>query len=145
RFPVAKEGRDLYTRMLFSCLVDADRLDTGGRVPLQAPLEAAQRLRLLLDHVDRLGAQSPDSAVKIVRAGVLEDCLQRANLPGSLFSLSVPTGGGKTLAAVAFALQRAALSPDRFRRIIVVIPYLSIIEQNAQVYASVFGAGTVLE
>jgi CRISPR/Cas system-associated endonuclease/helicase Cas3 len=62
-----------------------------------------------------------------------------------LFSLSVPTGGGKTLAAMAFALRRAALYPERFRRVIVVIPYLSIIEQNAQVYSRVFGQDALLE
>jgi CRISPR-associated endonuclease/helicase Cas3 len=54
-------------------------------------------------------------------------------------------GGGKTLAAMAFALKRAAIFPDRYRRIIVVIPYLSIIEQNAQVYVDVFGKNAVLE
>jgi CRISPR-associated endonuclease/helicase Cas3 len=57
----------------------------------------------------------------------------------------VPTGGGKTLAAMAFALRRAALNPERFRRVIVVIPYLSIIEQNAQVYSKVFGQDALLE
>jgi len=57
----------------------------------------------------------------------------------------VPTGGGKTLAAMAFALRRAALYPERFRRVIVVIPYLSIIEQNAQVYSRIFGQDALLE
>lgn len=142
---ITPSGMDLYTRMLFSCLVDADRLDTAGRAIVQAPLEPESRMRFLLDHLNRLGSQSPEGIVKAVRAQVLEDCLQMADSPGSLFSLSVPTGGGKTLAALAFALQRAGLSPDRFRRIIIVIPYLSIIEQNARVYASVFGSEAVLE
>jgi CRISPR-associated endonuclease/helicase Cas3 len=98
---------------------------------------------VLLDHLNRLNAESPDSVVKSVRARVLADCLESAAIAGSFFSLSVPTGGGKTLAAMAFALRRAALNPDKFRRIIVVIPYLSIIEQNARVYDSVFGADTI--
>lgn len=144
-YRIAKAEIDLYTRMLFSCLVDADRLDTSGRTLVQAPLTAGPRLRTLLDHMNRLNAISPDGKVKTVRARVLGDCLEAADLAGNLFSLSVPTGGGKTLAAVAFALRRAALAPEKFRRIIVVIPYLSIIEQNARVYASIFGEDAVLE
>ena len=80
-----------------------------------------------------------------MRAKVLEDCLNAASAQQRLFSLSVPTGGGKTLAAMAFALRRAVLYPERFRRVIVVIPYLSIIEQNAKVYARVFGRDALLE
>jgi CRISPR-associated endonuclease/helicase Cas3 len=80
-----------------------------------------------------------------MRASVLEDCLEAAAYKSRLFSLSVPTGGGKTLAAMAFALRRAALQPERFRRVIVVIPFLSIIEQNAEVYSSVLGRDAVLE
>lgn len=137
--------RDLYIRMLFSCLVDADRLDTGGRCPEQANLDATSRLEALLQHLNEISASCPEGVVKSMRQRVLEDCLRAADSPGNLFSLSVPTGGGKTLAAMAFALKRAAIHPDRFRRIIVVIPYLSIIEQNARVYTSVFGNDAVLE
>jgi len=136
---------DLVVRMLFSCLVDADRLDSGGRKPLQAALHAEERLDTLLQHLAALQNGSPDGLVKQMRAQVLEDCLHAAAAPQKLFSLSVPTGGGKTLAAMAFALQRAALYPEQFRRVIVVIPYLSIIEQNAQVYSQVFGRDALLE
>ena len=136
---------DLLTRMLLSCLVDADRLDTAGRNIVQAPLHAAERLKILLAHIDQLASQARDSRVNTARREILEDSLRAASLPGNLFSLSVPTGGGKTLSAMAFALQRAALNPDRYRRIIVVIPYLSIIEQNASVYAKIFGPDAILE
>ena len=136
---------DLLTRMLLSCLVDADRLDTAGREIVQAPLDAENRLHILLNHLERLAANSPDGTVKDARREVLEGCLRAASWLGSFFSLSVPTGGGKTLAGMAFALKRAALYPDRYRRIIVVIPYLSIIEQNADVYANVFGTDSILE
>ncbi len=136
---------DLLTRMLLSCLVDADRLDTAGRAAVQAPLEAQDHLNVLLAHVDQLAKGSSEGAVKTARREVLEDCLRAASWADQILSLSVPTGGGKTLSAMAFALQRAALSPERYRRIIVVIPYLSIIEQNAQVYAKVFGADSILE
>ena len=136
---------DLYTRMLCSCLVDADRLDSSGRAAIQAPLIAAERLALLQEHIRELGDRSTDGRVKQMRAQVLGDCLEAAGSPSKLFSLSVPTGGGKTLAAMAFALRRAALQPERFRRVIVVIPFLSIIEQNAEVYARVFGHEAILE
>ncbi len=138
-------GFDLLTRMLASCLVDADRLDTAGRSPTQSPLDAAVLSERLLRHVANLAARSPDGVVKQARQEVLESCLAAAGHPERILTLSVPTGGGKTLAAMAFALKRAALYPDRYRRVIVVIPYLSIIEQNAEVYASIFGPDAILE
>jgi CRISPR-associated endonuclease/helicase Cas3 len=144
RSPIS--GHDLYTRMLFSCLVDADRLDSAAQRPEQAPLLAEERLGILLRYLEGLRDRSPEGALKTGRAEALRDCLAAAgDTNHHLFSLSVPTGGGKTLAAMAFALQRAALQPKRFRRVIVVIPYLSIIEQNAKVYAEVFGAKALLE
>ena len=136
---------DLYTRMLCSCLVDADRLDSAGRASIQAALCAAERLALLERHLEELARRASEGPVKRMRARVLEDCLAAAESKARLFSLSVPTGGGKTLAAMAFALRRAALQPERFRRVIVVIPFLSIIEQNAEVYANVLGRNAVLE
>jgi CRISPR-associated endonuclease/helicase Cas3 len=136
---------DLFERMLFSCLVDADRLDSAGRALLQEELRGGERLDVLLKHIDTLQKDSPEGLVKQMRTQVLQDCLYAASAPQRLFSLSVPTGGGKTLAAMAFALRRAALYPERFRRVIVVIPYLSIIEQNAQVYSRIFGQDALLE
>lgn len=141
----AETKADLYTRMLFSCLVDADRLDSAGLIPLQAPLNAGQRLGTLIHHLESLQGLVADGTVKEMRSLVLKDCLDAAGCEGDRFSLSVPTGGGKTLSAMAFALKRAALYPERFRRIIVVIPYLSIIEQNAKVYADIFGPEALLE
>jgi CRISPR-associated endonuclease/helicase Cas3 len=134
---------DLLTRMLLSCLVDADRLDTAGREFMQAPLNAPERLNLLMAHLRTLSGGS--HVVKEARREVLQNCLEAASSQEQIFSLSVPTGGGKTLSAMAFALKRAALFPERFRRVIVVIPYLSIIEQNAEVYAKIFGADSILE
>lgn len=137
---------DLFTRMLFSCLVDADRLDTAGRPPVQASLDAASWLERLELHLAELRRNARGSAVvNQLRAEVQEACRQAAGWPEQMLSLSVPTGGGKTLAAVRFALERAALYPDRYRRIVVVIPYLSIIEQNAAIYRSIFGEDVVLE
>jgi CRISPR-associated endonuclease/helicase Cas3 len=87
----------------------------------------------------------PDGPVKRARADVLEACLAAACRSGPLFSLTVPTGGAKTLASMAFALRRAELFPEQVRRIIVVIPFLSIIEQNANVYRQAMGDRAVLE
>jgi len=139
-----QERFDLFTRMVFSCLVDADRLDSAGRAPEQASLRAVDRIETLLRHIDGL---RPDSSpmVASARREILENCLAAAEYADRLLSLSAPTGGGKTLVAMAFALKRAAIHPDRYRRIIVVIPYLSIIEQNAQVYVDVFGKDAVPE
>jgi len=140
-----KKRFDLFVRMLFSCLVDADRLNSAGRVPLKRELLAEERLDSLLRHLNELQRLSPDGIVKEMRAKVLENCLRAASSKEQLLSLSVPTGGGKTLATMAFALRRAALYPHKVRRVIVVIPYLSIIEQNARVYAEVFGQDALLE
>ncbi len=142
---IEKTEVDLYTRMLFSCLVDADRLNTAGRAPEQAPLGATEKLEMLLKHLDGLRRNASGGSIQALRDRVLHDCLAAADSERNLLSLSVPTGGGKTLAAMAFALKRASLFPDRFRRIVIVIPYLSIIEQNARVYTEIFGADAVLE
>ncbi len=136
---------DLFTRMLFSCLVDADRLDSAGRPIIQQPLNAPERLEKVLAEIARIAREKPDGIVKNVRHQVLQDCLAAGEFQERLLSLTVPTGGGKTLAAMACALKRAELHPEAYRRIIVVIPYLSIIEQNAQVYEDVFGQDAVLE
>jgi CRISPR-associated endonuclease/helicase Cas3 len=136
---------DLYTRMLFSCLVDADRLDSAGRRALQQPLDAAIHLEKLLSHIGGIAEKTPEGKVKSARAEILQDCLAAAELSERLLSLTVPTGGGKTFASMACALKRAKLNPDAYRRIIVVIPYLSIIEQNAGKYEEIFGRDAVLE
>jgi CRISPR-associated endonuclease/helicase Cas3 len=138
-------GRDLHTRMLFSCLVDADRLDSASRARSQETLQAAERLKSLLAFIERRAGQVSNGPVKTVRAQVLRDCLAAGAFPENLLSLTVPTGSGKTLASLALALQRAVEQPEKVRRVIVVIPYLSIIEQNAQVFADALGPGAVLE
>lgn len=143
-------AESLRVRMLFSCLVDADFLDTeahfepektGGRqVPV---LEAEKALGIL---TDRLSTLPCGGAVNERRAKLLSDCLSAASHAPGLFTLTAPTGSGKTLSSLAFALRHitqhnAHLPPGdsrRFRRIITVIPFTSIIEQVAAVYRSVF-------
>jgi CRISPR-associated endonuclease/helicase Cas3 len=131
-------------RMVFSCLVDADYLDTesfydgieGRSSSRDAPLPALEALRDELDaYLARFRA---DTDVNRIRADILTHVRQQsAHLPG-LFSLTVPTGGGKTLASLAFALDHAIR--HGLRRVIFVIPFTSIVEQNAAVFRSAFGA-----
>jgi CRISPR-associated endonuclease/helicase Cas3 len=142
---LTRDNFDLHTRILFSCLVDADRLDSGGRRPSLTPLNPEACLATLRAYIEALAGSPGDALVKKARQQVLEDCLNAADFPERLLSLTVPTGGGKTLSAMAFALRRAVLFPGAYRRIIVVIPYLSIIEQNAEVYSRVFGSDAILE
>jgi CRISPR-associated endonuclease/helicase Cas3 len=130
--------------MLFSALVDADFLDTEafldearGRARTGAPALAS--LKSLLDaHMNSISASAPDTRVNRLRADVLRQCRSKAaGLPG-VFTLSVPTGGGKTLASLAFALDHAVRHGKR--RVVYAIPYTSIIEQTADVFRSVFAA-----
>lgn len=117
------------TRMLFSCLVDADYLCTEAFMD-NAPLRAGlgEPLGTLFERLKvRLGSfGEPTNLVGEKRRQVLEDCLRAAEAPRGLFTLTVPTGGGKTLSSLAFAL-RHALKND-MRRVIYVIPYTSIID-----------------
>jgi CRISPR-associated endonuclease/helicase Cas3 len=137
--------QDLWIRMLFSALCDADFLDTerfyddtktalrGGGASLDI---LAAKLR---EHLTALQAKATTSAVNEVRAEVLDACYHSASLPPGFFSLTVPTGGGKTLAGMAFALEHA--KQHNLRRIVVAIPYTSIIEQSAKVYRDAFSVG----
>lgn len=127
-----------FIRMIFSCLVDADFLDTEIFMnPQQATLRENwsddvldQMDEALTEFVRQLDPQ--DTLVNRQRALVREACLKAAEQVPGLFSLSVPTGGGKTLASLAFALRHAIR--NGLQRIIYVIPLTSIIEQNADVF-----------
>ncbi len=137
---------DLYFRLLFSCLVDADRLDTAcwPDPPMQDRLLDARRLlEMAMIERDRKNSANPDSPLKTLRNRIFDTCFDQAGLPQGFFSLTVPTGGGKTLSSMIFALAHA--EHHSLRRIIVVIPYLSIIEQNAAEYRRIFGNDVVLE
>lgn len=141
----AKEGGfslAFLTRMLFSALIDADRTATEAFCdeakseernrpkPTFAELDAA-----LAGHLAALQAKADKTPVNQIRAGVLADCLAAAGLQPGFFSLNVPTGGGKTFASLAFALRHALAHVDKgFRRVVVAIPFTSIIEQNADAY-----------
>ena len=141
------DGFALWVRMLFSCLVDADFLDTeafmdgekaaqrGGHPPLS---ELCGRFDV---HMKALMASAPDTPVNRLRRQILDDCRRAAKQPPGFFSLTVPTGGGKTLSGMAFALKHAIAHGKR--RIIHVIPYTSIIEQTADIFRDIFDDAVV--
>jgi CRISPR-associated endonuclease/helicase Cas3 len=158
---------ELYTRFLFSALIDADRLDTErnapetkensakrrnwrfGEVGLSAA-QAPERLLALLDDAIRKRKEAAklkgaSADVLEVRAKVLDACDLAAGKPRGVFTLTVPTGGGKTLASVYFALKHLAAENRKqtdphlkLRRIIVVIPFLNIIQQTVRELSEVF-------
>lgn len=132
----------MFVRMLFSCLVDADFLDTerflDARQASQRPSWPDSILKEIAQACDLFVEQdlSPSrSRIGKERQRIRTACLQKAELPPGFFSLTVPTGGGKTLSSLAFGL-RHALS-NGLQRVVYVLPYTSIIEQNAEVFRRV--------
>lgn len=146
-----KLERMLFQRMLLSALADADYASAAADADptyfekaWDAPLDAEEALNKVLGYIESLRAASrADADVNQVREELLRACLDGAELPPGLFTLTAPTGTGKTMALMAFALRHAA--KHGFKKVIVVLPYLSIIEQNAAVYREILGDGLVLE
>lgn len=136
-----------FTRMLFSCLVDADYTDTGAFMDnspyLPASSSSMEELwRRLETYVS--GWFPPKGALNMQRCVILEQCMSAGAQYGpGLFTLTVPTGGGKTVASLSFALAQA--KARRMKRIVYVIPYTSIIEQTAQIFREILGDENVLE
>lgn len=127
-----------FIRMIFSCLTDADALaaeafQTPDRSALrgQAPPIAALANRLA-GLLDRKTARASAARVNRLRADVLARCRAEAGGKPGFYSLCVPTGGGKTLSSLSFALEHARA--QGLERVVYVIPYLSIIEQTARVF-----------
>jgi CRISPR-associated endonuclease/helicase Cas3 len=142
QIPGGANGFALWVRMLFSCLVDADFLDTeahfdAGKPARREGFPTLSQMRLAFDaHMKALPVV--DTPVNALRADILRQCRAKAALPAGFFSLTVPTGGGKTLSSLAFALEHTLTHGKR--RIIYAIPYTSIIEQTADVFRGVFNA-----
>ncbi|WP_291995417.1 CRISPR-associated helicase Cas3' [Candidatus Accumulibacter sp. ACC003] len=141
--PTIRTSDDLHfwLRMLFSCLVDADFLDTeafmaDGRAEMRGAYPDIPLLREAFERYMASRFAVADTPVKRLRGEILATCVERATQSPGLFSLTVPTGGGKTLASLGFALQHA--QRHGLRRVIYVIPYTSIIEQTADVFRELF-------
>lgn len=137
-------ARMVDNRMLFSCLVDADfvateahfNADEEGRAVYRQPgpiLDPKRDLDKLLELLDELAREnSAAKPIKKLRSDLLQACIKGGEQPPGLFTLTAPTGAGKTLSMLAFALRHAA--GNKLRRIVMVIPYLSIIDQTVEVY-----------
>ena len=145
-----------FTRMLYSCLVDADYLDTeafysnlenkaverGGYPKLNV---LQHNFNQFINAFRRRVAQAPEqtetekrnAALNRLRSEILDHAVEQAAQPQGLFTLTVPTGGGKTFTSMAFALEHA--KQHGMRRVIYVIPFTSIIEQNAAEFRKSFG------
>ncbi len=138
-----------FIRMIYSCLVDADFLDT------EAFMSESQIERGGYDSLDRLSekfdakvqgwfSEENPSEINKRRTEILKNCISKGSeVEQGLYTLTVPTGGGKTTASMGFALNHAV--KNKMSRIIYVIPYTSIIDQNAKVFSDIFGAENVVE
>lgn len=149
--PVKGYQKDIHhlQRMLYSCLVDADYLDTEAFMqPEQSELrgkhDSLDVLQEKLEaYLDSLKKEAPDTEVNRIRTEVQQCCIKESENKQGFFSLTVPTGGGKTLASVLWAIKHAI--KNNLNRIIIAIPYTSIITQTASVLRNVFGEENVLE
>lgn len=148
RAPAGRDGFSaaFYTRMLYSCLVDADYLDTeaflDGAKPRGSDITPSQLLTRLEHYVvPWWNARTP---LNEKRCSILRQCFSAGQQgePG-LYTLTVPTGGGKTVSSLAFALAHAAAKHRS--RVIYVIPYTSIIDQTAEVFRNILGEEAVVE
>lgn len=128
----SKEHLHLWVRLLFSCLVDADFLDTEKYMSdtVRERYDSIEQLKNKFDNY--IQTKKSDSKLNKKRNDILNQCIKKSKLQPGFFSLTVPTGGGKTLSSMAFALNHA-LHHNK-KRIIVAIPYTSIIEQTAKVF-----------
>ncbi|MDR3736138.1 MAG: CRISPR-associated helicase Cas3' [Acidobacteriaceae bacterium] len=130
----------LLLRLLFSCLIDADRTNTAN---FEKPAAALHRQNLeyetwekLVERLDRhLSLMNTHGSVNVIRRQISDECFRAADRLGGIYSLLVPTGGGKTLSALRFALEHARRRA--LDRIIFVSPYISIVDQNAAVARSI--------
>lgn len=135
----------LLVRFLFSCLIDADREDTAD---FERPRAAEERLRghftpweVLAGRLeDDLAARVPQRPVDGIRQEISNQCRLAAERPKGIFTLTVPTGGGKTLASLRFALHHARI--NNLDRVIYVVPFTTIIDQNADVVRRILEPST---
>lgn len=145
-YPEDQFYRSFFIRMLFSCLVDADFLDTeqfmsNGTVKRDGFASIQELHDAFFEYYKRFG--TPTTPINKKRQEIYQECLAAAEKEPGIFSLTVPTGGGKTLSSLAFALKHAV--KYKKQRIIYVIPYTSIIEQTADVFRNILGTENVIE
>lgn len=134
-----------WTRMLYSCLVDADFLDTEQFMNGDRGRGRYDSIETLLARLEEHIApwQKPETELNRLRCEILNTCLEKGGQPRGIYTLTVPTGGGKTVASLAFAMRHA--KEHGMQRVVYVIPYTSIIDQNAAVFRDILGEQNVLE
>lgn len=141
-------------RMIFSCLIDADRQDTEAFCAKHEGWKPDRNWPRLTEIIEDLigrfdgymankRASAPDTAVNRLRGEILEHVRGQASKPTGLFTLTVPTGGGKTLASLAFALDHARA--HGLERIVYAIPFTSVVDQTVSVFRDVLGREFILE
>lgn len=149
KFDIKGLDLSLWIRMLFSCLVDADFLDTEAYMDREKAekrggyLSMNELLILFNKHMAKKTESAEKTPINNLRQIILSDCRKAAENAQGIFSLTVPTGGGKTLSSLGFALEHAV--KHKLDRVIYVIPYTSIIEQNAEVFSKAVGDDQVVE
>lgn len=140
---------ELLLRVLFSCLIDSDYLDTELHFSPDLSQRRSTQITvsslwdILKPAQEQLLIEAIPSKVNQVRSQVHQACVAAASLKPGVFRLAVPTGGGKTRSGLAFALFHAV--QHQLDRVIIAVPYTSIIEQTVEVYRKIFGAEAVLE
>ena len=143
---------ELLLRLLFSCLVDADYLDTEAHfspetVNLRRHYHNKITITSLWEKLEqnqkRIDENVERTPINRLRQEIYAQAVQAAAGEMGIYRLTVPTGGGKTRTSMAFALRHALL--HNLERVIMAVPYTSIIEQNADVYRQIFGKEAVLE
>lgn len=137
-----------FLRMIYSCVVDADFLDTEnfmqeGKTNRQPGIITEELWDKLTSYISSWLACKDEDTVNGHRTQILKSCIKMGAEKPGVYTLTVPTGGGKTVSSLAFALQHACV--HKKRRIIYIIPYTSIIEQNAKVFREILGENIVLE
>lgn len=140
----------LLGRLLYSCLVDADYLDTElfmspevSALRMRNYKSLSELLNQLERHMQHLEQHASDTLVNRARAQIFADCVEAADWESGLFTLSVPTGGGKTLSSMQFALRHAVLHGKS--RVIYAVPFTTVADQTAAVFRAIFGSENVLE
>lgn len=146
--PLGEKGFSIsfFIRMIFSCLVDADYLDTesffsGGKTLRGIGKSIDDLCNMLTKEISKYNL--PTREINIKRNEILAKCINMSKNEKGLYTLTVPTGGGKTISSIAFALEHA--KRHGMNRIIYAIPYTSIIEQTAAEFKRIFGSDSVLE
>lgn len=150
--PLSRSFSDhsLLIRMLFSSLIDADRLDTEKFMSPEKFKERYHKTilledlnKLLTDSLSKMGKNSEKTKLNVIRENIRNVVESKSTTTPGFFTLTVPTGGGKTLTSLSFALKHALA--NKMDRIIYAVPYLSIIEQTGTIFKQILGEDSIVE